>query len=30
DGYFRLSYAISDEFIKKGLERIAYFIANYK
>ncbi|EAI5457102.1 pyridoxal phosphate-dependent aminotransferase [Campylobacter jejuni] len=30
DGYFRLSYATSDELIKKGLERIANFIKNYK
>ncbi|EOJ9175643.1 hypothetical protein ACM5SX_002172, partial [Campylobacter jejuni] len=30
DGYFRLSYATSDELIEKGLERISHFIANYK
>ncbi|MBM0637119.1 pyridoxal phosphate-dependent aminotransferase [Campylobacter sp. VicNov18] len=30
DGYFRLSYATSDELIKKGLERISRFIINYK
>lgn len=29
DGYFRLSYATSDELIKKGLERIAKFIDTY-
>lgn len=30
DGYFRLSYATSDELIKKGLERIVKFINSYK
>lgn len=30
DGYFRLSYATSNELITKGLERISRFILNYK
>ncbi|HEB9324172.1 TPA: pyridoxal phosphate-dependent aminotransferase [Campylobacter jejuni] len=30
DGYFRLSYATSNELITKGLERISRFISNYK
>ncbi|TKX29917.1 pyridoxal phosphate-dependent aminotransferase [Campylobacter estrildidarum] len=29
DGYFRISYATSEDLIKKGLERIAQFIKNY-
>lgn len=29
DGYFRLSYATSEDFIKEGLERIARFIEAY-
>ncbi|TKX33185.1 pyridoxal phosphate-dependent aminotransferase [Campylobacter aviculae] len=29
DGYFRISYATSEDLIKKGLERIAKFIKNY-
>ncbi|MBK1992260.1 pyridoxal phosphate-dependent aminotransferase [Campylobacter sp. 2018MI35] len=30
DGYFRLSYATSNELITKGLEKISHFITNYK
>ncbi|OAM88022.1 pyridoxal phosphate-dependent aminotransferase [Termitidicoccus mucosus] len=30
DGYLRLSYATSDEIIKKGVERLASFCANLK
>ena len=29
DGYFRISYATSEDLIKKGLERIAKFVKNY-
>ncbi|MBK1971980.1 pyridoxal phosphate-dependent aminotransferase [Campylobacter sp. TTU_617] len=30
NGYFRLSYATSNELITKGLEKISHFITNYK
>ncbi|XGQ70589.1 pyridoxal phosphate-dependent aminotransferase [Campylobacter hepaticus] len=30
DGYFRISYATSDELIEKGIKRISNFIKNYK
>jgi aspartate aminotransferase len=30
EGYLRLSYATSDEIIKKGVERLARFCASLK